>query len=142
MNDNLSILFTAMQAYGEPSSGTGEPSEVPSSELEAKMLSNIQEVKARGAAVIAVVSRLLLLQQDDLGTATGSELPTSEGTKAGPGLSVLRTAAGHRTQAGTAAGAHAWPPRPATWRSSDSWRSTTWVSPSTPPASASARRRD
>lgn len=35
-------------------------------------------------------------QQDDLGTATGSELPTSEGTKAGPGLSVLRTAAGHR----------------------------------------------
>jgi hypothetical protein len=35
-------------------------------------------------------------QQNDLGTATGSELPTSEGTKAGPGLSVLRTSAGHR----------------------------------------------
>lgn len=35
-------------------------------------------------------------QQNDLGTATGSEVPTSEGTKAGPGLSVLRTAAGHR----------------------------------------------
>src|SRR5919106_1890255 len=30
-------------------------------------------------------------QQDDLGTAAGSELPTSEGPKAGPGISVLRT---------------------------------------------------
>ena len=35
-------------------------------------------------------------QQDDLGTATGSEAPTSEGKKAGPGLSILRTSAGHR----------------------------------------------
>jgi hypothetical protein len=35
-------------------------------------------------------------QQDDLGTETGSELPTSEGAKAGPGLSVLRTSTGHR----------------------------------------------
>jgi hypothetical protein len=35
-------------------------------------------------------------QQNDLGTATGSEVPTSEGTKAGPGVSILRTAAGHR----------------------------------------------
>jgi hypothetical protein len=35
-------------------------------------------------------------QQDDLGEKTGSEVPTSENTKAGPGLSVLRTKAGHR----------------------------------------------
>jgi uncharacterized protein involved in type VI secretion and phage assembly len=35
-------------------------------------------------------------QKDDLGTASGAEVPTSEGTKAGPGKSVLRTKAGHR----------------------------------------------
>jgi uncharacterized protein involved in type VI secretion and phage assembly len=35
-------------------------------------------------------------QQDDLAQETGSELPTSEGTKAGPAVSILRTAAGHR----------------------------------------------
>lgn len=35
-------------------------------------------------------------QPDDLATATGSELPASEQTKAGPGLSILRTKAGHR----------------------------------------------
>jgi hypothetical protein len=35
-------------------------------------------------------------QQNDLGTTTGSEVPTSEGAKAGPGLSILRTASGHR----------------------------------------------
>jgi len=35
-------------------------------------------------------------QQDDLGEATGSEVPTSEGAKAGPGVSILRTSAGHR----------------------------------------------
>lgn len=35
-------------------------------------------------------------QQNDLATATGSEVPTSEGAKAGPGVSILRTSAGHR----------------------------------------------
>jgi hypothetical protein len=35
-------------------------------------------------------------QQNDLASSTGSEVPTSEGTKAGPGVSVLRTSAGHR----------------------------------------------
>jgi hypothetical protein len=35
-------------------------------------------------------------QQDDLGSETGSEVPTSEGKKAGPGQSILRTKAGHR----------------------------------------------
>jgi hypothetical protein len=35
-------------------------------------------------------------QADDLGEATGSEVPTSEGTKAGPGKHILRTKAGHR----------------------------------------------
>ena len=35
-------------------------------------------------------------QQDDLGSETGSELPTSEGKRAGPGHSILRTKAGHR----------------------------------------------
>lgn len=35
-------------------------------------------------------------QQDDLSAETGSEVPTSEGAKAGPGISVLRTSAGHR----------------------------------------------
>jgi uncharacterized protein involved in type VI secretion and phage assembly len=35
-------------------------------------------------------------QQDDLGTETGSEAPESDGTPAGPGLSVLRTKSGHR----------------------------------------------
>lgn len=35
-------------------------------------------------------------QQDDLGTATGTEVPTSEGQEAGPGRLVLRTRAGHR----------------------------------------------
>jgi hypothetical protein len=35
-------------------------------------------------------------QQNDLATDTGSEVPTSEGTKAGPGVSILRTKAGHR----------------------------------------------
>jgi hypothetical protein len=35
-------------------------------------------------------------QQDDLGTATGSELPTSDGNGAGPKTSILRTTAGHR----------------------------------------------
>ena len=34
--------------------------------------------------------------QDHLGEATGSELPSSEGQKAGPGLGVLETRAGHR----------------------------------------------
>jgi len=34
--------------------------------------------------------------QDDLGEATGAEVPTSEGTPAGPGLLVLRTRSGHR----------------------------------------------
>lgn len=33
---------------------------------------------------------------DDLGTETGSEVPTSEGSKAGPEISILRTSAGHR----------------------------------------------
>ena len=33
---------------------------------------------------------------DDLGEGTGSELPTHEGTKAGPGKHLLRTKAGHR----------------------------------------------
>jgi hypothetical protein len=35
-------------------------------------------------------------QADDLGTATGAEVPTCDGTKAGPGKHVLRTKAGHR----------------------------------------------
>jgi hypothetical protein len=35
-------------------------------------------------------------QQDDLGSATGTEAPTSEGKAAGPKLSILRTTAGHR----------------------------------------------
>lgn len=35
-------------------------------------------------------------QQDDLSAETGSELPTSEGAKAGPGKSILRTKDGHR----------------------------------------------
>jgi hypothetical protein len=35
-------------------------------------------------------------QQDDLGEATGTEAPTSEGSTAGPGISILRTSAGHR----------------------------------------------
>lgn len=34
--------------------------------------------------------------QDDLGEATGSEAPTSDGKKAGPGHLVLRSKAGHR----------------------------------------------
>lgn len=32
---------------------------------------------------------------DDLGTETGPETPTSDGTPAGPGISVLKTASGH-----------------------------------------------
>jgi uncharacterized protein involved in type VI secretion and phage assembly len=35
-------------------------------------------------------------QPDDLGEATGSEVPTSDDAKAGPGRVVLRTKAGHR----------------------------------------------
>lgn len=35
-------------------------------------------------------------QQDDLGSATGTEVPTSDGSKAGPGKSILRTSSGHR----------------------------------------------
>jgi hypothetical protein len=35
-------------------------------------------------------------QQDDLAQEAGAEVPTSEDTKAGPGLHVLRTRAGHR----------------------------------------------
>lgn len=35
-------------------------------------------------------------QSGDLATATGSEVPTSEDTKAGPGKGVIRTKAGHR----------------------------------------------
>lgn len=35
-------------------------------------------------------------QQQDLASEKGSEAPESEGTKAGPGVSVLRTRAGHR----------------------------------------------
>lgn len=35
-------------------------------------------------------------QADDLGEATGSEVPTSDDAKAGPGRVVLRTKAGHR----------------------------------------------
>ncbi|WP_437755107.1 phage baseplate assembly protein V [Sorangium sp. So ce1389] len=35
-------------------------------------------------------------QADDLGTEAGSEVPTSEGTKAGPKRHILRTKAGHR----------------------------------------------
>ncbi|AGP41501.1 phage baseplate assembly protein V [Sorangium cellulosum] len=35
-------------------------------------------------------------QADDLGEATGSEVPTADGAKAGPGKHVLRTKAGHR----------------------------------------------
>jgi hypothetical protein len=35
-------------------------------------------------------------QEDDLGEATGSELPTSDDAKAGPGRVILRTKAGHR----------------------------------------------
>jgi uncharacterized protein involved in type VI secretion and phage assembly len=35
-------------------------------------------------------------QEDDLGEATGSEVPTSDDAKAGPGRVVLRTKAGHR----------------------------------------------
>ncbi|HWM92966.1 MAG TPA: phage baseplate assembly protein V [Thermoanaerobaculia bacterium] len=35
-------------------------------------------------------------QQDDLGTASGSELPEVEGKRAGPGHLVLKTRAGHR----------------------------------------------
>ncbi|MEZ4293401.1 MAG: phage baseplate assembly protein V [Polyangiaceae bacterium] len=35
-------------------------------------------------------------QADDLGTESGSEVPTSEGTQAGPGKHILRTKAGHR----------------------------------------------
>lgn len=35
-------------------------------------------------------------QADDLGEATGSEVPTSEGDKAAAGLSVIKTKAGHR----------------------------------------------
>lgn len=35
-------------------------------------------------------------QPDDLGEATGSEVPTSDDKKAGPGRVVLRTKAGHR----------------------------------------------
>lgn len=35
-------------------------------------------------------------QADDLGTATGTEVPTSDGTNAGPGKHILRTKAGHR----------------------------------------------
>lgn len=35
-------------------------------------------------------------QQDDLGEATGTEVPTSEGSPAKPGLLVIRTRAGHR----------------------------------------------
>jgi uncharacterized protein involved in type VI secretion and phage assembly len=35
-------------------------------------------------------------QADDLATATGAEVPTSEGQPAGPGRHVLRTRAGHR----------------------------------------------
>jgi hypothetical protein len=35
-------------------------------------------------------------QQDDLAQETGSEVPTAEDAKAGPGRHVLRTAAGHR----------------------------------------------
>lgn len=35
-------------------------------------------------------------QQNDLASETGSEVPTSEGAKAGPGMSILRTKAGHR----------------------------------------------
>lgn len=35
-------------------------------------------------------------QQDDLGKETGTEVPTSEGSQAGPGLSMIRTKAGHR----------------------------------------------
>ncbi len=35
-------------------------------------------------------------QQDDLGKATGSEVPTSENSLAGPGLQVIRTRSGHR----------------------------------------------
>jgi uncharacterized protein involved in type VI secretion and phage assembly len=35
-------------------------------------------------------------QQDDLGTETGSEVPTADDQKAGPGRCVLRTRAGHR----------------------------------------------
>jgi uncharacterized protein involved in type VI secretion and phage assembly len=34
--------------------------------------------------------------QDDLGEATGTEVPTSEDTPAGPGHTVFRTKAGHR----------------------------------------------
>jgi hypothetical protein len=34
--------------------------------------------------------------QDDLGEATGTELPTADDVVAGPQLSVIRTAAGHR----------------------------------------------
>jgi hypothetical protein len=33
--------------------------------------------------------------QDDLGTATGTEVPTSSGTQAGPGKAILKTKAGH-----------------------------------------------
>jgi hypothetical protein len=35
-------------------------------------------------------------QQDDLSEATGTEVPTSEGSPAGPGLLVVRTRSGHR----------------------------------------------
>jgi hypothetical protein len=35
-------------------------------------------------------------QAEDLGSETGSEAPTSENAKAGPGISILRTKAGHR----------------------------------------------
>jgi hypothetical protein len=35
-------------------------------------------------------------QQDDLGSETGTEVPTSDGKPAGPGHLVLRTGAGHR----------------------------------------------
>jgi hypothetical protein len=35
-------------------------------------------------------------QQDDLSEATGAEVPTSEGSPAGPGLLVIRTRSGHR----------------------------------------------
>lgn len=35
-------------------------------------------------------------QADDLGEATGTEIPTSEGSNAAAGLSILKTKAGHR----------------------------------------------